>query len=81
MQVLRYEALSLGLAHGTGSYPQHSMDLANPTPAIDGPNPFAGGKLGGKSEQSFADQPPTSTPADIPGCRIGIQTGSGLLYM
>ena len=43
-QVLRYEALSLGLLHSTARNSLPLSDVADPTPAIDGPNPFAADK-------------------------------------
>lgn len=43
-QVLKYEALSLGLMHNKARPTLPMSEHADPTPAIDGPNPFAASK-------------------------------------
>lgn len=59
-QVLKYEALSLGLQNHnlSPSFEPPSPELADPTPSIDGPNPFVKGSVTQSPEdpgQSFSD--------------------------
>ena len=70
-QVLKYEALSLGLQnHKIGPILEPpSPELADPTPAIDGPNPFAG--------ENHTSHAPVSRPSQLDMFKSPRTSGKG----
>lgn len=66
-QVLKYEALSLGLLHSKAHSSQPLSDAADPTPAIEGPNPFAADESDRSSASNKLVSPNVQKPPELKG--------------